>query len=75
MPYDLHTHSLASDGTRTPADVIALAADAGLAGLALVVLMASVGSRLFWAEWVSLVVIAVHYILASSTWDGYEAPA
>jgi 3',5'-nucleoside bisphosphate phosphatase len=35
VPYDLHTHSLASDGTRTPAEVVALAAEAGLDGLAL----------------------------------------
>ncbi len=35
MPYDLHTHSTASDGTTSPADVVREAAAAGLAGLAL----------------------------------------
>ena len=35
MPYDLHTHSLASDGTTTPAQVVRSAAEAGLTGLAL----------------------------------------
>lgn len=32
---DLHTHSTASDGTRSPAEVVALADEAGLAALAL----------------------------------------
>lgn len=35
MPYDLHTHSLVSDGTTTPAQVVRSAAEAGLTGLAL----------------------------------------
>ncbi|WP_336923996.1 PHP domain-containing protein [Aquipuribacter sp. SD81] len=35
MPYDLHTHSTASDGTTSPAAVVAAAARAGLTGLAL----------------------------------------
>ncbi|WP_380166177.1 PHP domain-containing protein [Jannaschia sp. R86511] len=35
MPYDLHTHSTASDGTTAPADVVRAAAAAGLSGLAL----------------------------------------
>lgn len=35
MPYDLHTHSTASDGTTSPGDVVRAAAAAGLAGLAL----------------------------------------
>lgn len=35
MPYDLHTHSTASDGTTSPGDVVRAAAEAGLAGLAL----------------------------------------
>lgn len=35
MPYaDLHTHTLASDGTRSPADNVRLAAEAGLAAVA-----------------------------------------
>ena len=33
--YDLHTHSTASDGTLPPREVVALAAERGLAGLAL----------------------------------------
>lgn len=33
--YDLHTHSLCSDGTRPPAEVVTLAAQAGLSGIAL----------------------------------------
>ena len=33
--FDLHTHSLRSDGHHTPAEVIGLARDAGLAGVAL----------------------------------------
>lgn len=33
--YDLHTHSLRSDGTTTPAEIAALAAEIGLAGFAL----------------------------------------
>ena len=35
MPYDLHTHSTASDGTTTPAQVVRAAAEAGLTGVAL----------------------------------------
>ena len=35
MPYDLHTHSRASDGTTSAGDVVRAAAAAGLAGLAL----------------------------------------
>lgn len=35
MPYDLHTHSTASDGTTSPGDVVRAAAAAGLAGLSL----------------------------------------
>ena len=35
MPYDLHTHSLVSDGTTTPTQVVRAAAEAGLTGLAL----------------------------------------
>jgi 3',5'-nucleoside bisphosphate phosphatase len=35
VAYDLHTHSLCSDGTRAPAEVVTLAADVGLSGLAL----------------------------------------
>ena len=35
MPYDLHTHSTCSDGTNSPAEVVTLAAEAGLSGLAL----------------------------------------
>ncbi|MFC3686724.1 PHP domain-containing protein [Aquipuribacter hungaricus] len=35
MPYDLHTHSTASDGTTSPAEVVRAAAAAGLTGLAL----------------------------------------
>jgi len=35
VPYDLHTHSTASDGTTTPAQVVRAAAEAGLTGLAL----------------------------------------
>ena len=35
MPYDLHTHSLLSDGTTTPTQVVRAAAEAGLTGLAL----------------------------------------
>lgn len=35
MPYDLHTHSLASDGTTSPAEVVRAAAAAGLRGIAL----------------------------------------
>jgi len=35
VKFDLHTHSLHSDGTTTPAENAALAAEAGLAGLAL----------------------------------------
>lgn len=35
MPYDLHTHSTASDGTTSPGDVVRAAAAAGLTGLAL----------------------------------------
>ncbi len=35
MPYDLHTHSTASDGTTSPAQVVRAAAAAGLTGLAL----------------------------------------
>ena len=35
MPYDLHTHSTASDGTTSPGDVVRAAAAGGLAGLAL----------------------------------------
>lgn len=35
VSYDLHTHSLHSDGRLAPEDVAALAADAGLEGLAL----------------------------------------
>jgi len=35
VPYDLHTHSTASDGTTTPAQVVWAAAEAGLTGLAL----------------------------------------
>ncbi|MGJ7441919.1 PHP domain-containing protein [Aquipuribacter sp. MA13-6] len=35
MPYDLHTHSTASDGTTSPGDVVRAAAAAGLPGLAL----------------------------------------
>jgi predicted metal-dependent phosphoesterase TrpH len=34
-PYDLHTHSVFSDGHNTPEDVVAAAAAAGLAGVAL----------------------------------------
>ncbi len=34
-PVDLHCHSTASDGTFAPADVVRLAADAGLSGLSL----------------------------------------
>ena len=33
--YDLHTHSVRSDGHHTPAEVVAMAHEAGLAGLAL----------------------------------------
>lgn len=33
--FDLHAHSVVSDGTERPADLIAAAADAGLAGVAL----------------------------------------
>ena len=33
--FDLHTHSVRSDGHHTPTEVVALARDAGLAGLAL----------------------------------------
>lgn len=33
--YDLHTHSLHSDGTTSPAAIVALAAELGLAGLSL----------------------------------------
>jgi len=35
VPYDLHTHSIASDGTTSPGDVVRAAAAAGLTGLAL----------------------------------------
>jgi len=35
VPYDLHTHSTASDGTTTPAQVVRAAAEAGLSGVAL----------------------------------------
>ena len=35
MPYDLHTHSTASDGTTSPGEVVRAAAAAGLTGLAL----------------------------------------
>jgi predicted metal-dependent phosphoesterase TrpH len=35
VPYDLHTHSTASDGTTSPGDVVRAAAAAGIAGLAL----------------------------------------
>lgn len=35
MPYDLHTHSTASDGTTSPAEVVRAAALAGLRGIAL----------------------------------------
>ncbi|GAA1801820.1 PHP domain-containing protein [Nesterenkonia flava] len=35
MSFDLHTHSLVSDGTQPPADVVAAAARAGLEGIAL----------------------------------------
>ncbi|MFC5380646.1 PHP domain-containing protein [Aquipuribacter nitratireducens] len=35
MPYDLHTHSAVSDGTTSPAEVVAAAAAAGVTGLAL----------------------------------------
>lgn len=35
MPFDLHTHSTASDGTTSPADVVRAAAAAGLEGIAL----------------------------------------
>jgi 3',5'-nucleoside bisphosphate phosphatase len=34
-PFDLHTHSSVSDGTEVPADLVASAAAAGLAGVAL----------------------------------------
>lgn len=35
VPYDLHTHSTASDGTTSPGQVVRAAASAGLTGLAL----------------------------------------
>jgi predicted metal-dependent phosphoesterase TrpH len=35
VPYDLHTHSVVSDGTTSPAAVVAAAAEAGLTGVAL----------------------------------------
>lgn len=35
MAFDLHTHSTCSDGTQPPAEVVRLAAEAGLEGLAL----------------------------------------
>lgn len=35
MPFDLHTHSLASDGTCAPGDVVRLAGEAGLSLVAL----------------------------------------
>ncbi len=35
MPVDLHSHSTASDGSETPARVVAMAAEAGLSALAL----------------------------------------
>jgi predicted metal-dependent phosphoesterase TrpH len=35
VPYDLHTHSTASDGTTSPGEVVRAAAAAGLTGLAL----------------------------------------
>lgn len=35
MPFDLHTHSTASDGTTSPAEVVRAAAAAGLEGIAL----------------------------------------
>lgn len=35
MPVDLHTHSVASDGSETPAEVMRLAAEAGLGAVAL----------------------------------------
>ncbi len=35
MPYDLHTHSTASDGTTSPREVVLAAAETGLSGVAL----------------------------------------
>ena len=40
---------------------------------ALALLLATDWFTLFWAEWVSLAIIALHFVLDSASWSDYHA--